>query len=155
MFVIKRKPFLLSLFVPLAIGALVGFIIMPNIGIYRQFALPPGAPPSWLFPIAWSLLYLMMGLAFYGVFSAQAYHRTAAFWVYALQLAFNFLWPIFFFKAQLYLFSFVWLLALLVLIVLTIRLFYPINRLSAYLMLPYLAWCLYAAYLNFGVAVLN
>ncbi len=155
MFVIKCKSFLLCILIPVAVGLLAGLLTMSDFGIYKTLQLPPGAPPSWAFPVVWTLLYILMGIASYGVFSAKEGNITGAFWVYALQLALNFFWPILFFKTQLYLLSFFWLLLLIAAILLTTKLFYRINKLSAYLMIPYLLWCLYASYLNLGVIILN
>ena len=135
MFVIKCKPFLLSILVPVLIGFISGMIILPDVGIYSMLQLPPGAPP--------------------GIFSSKSDYISVSFWIYALQLALNFFWPIIFFKSQLYTFAFVWILLLICAVTLMIIMFSKVNKISAYLMIPYLIWCIYAAYLNLGVVVLN
>ena len=122
MFVIKCKPFLLSILVPVLIGFISGMIILPDVGIYSMLQLPPGAPPAFVFPIVWTILYVLMGI---------------------------------FFKSQLYTFAFVWILLLICAVTLMIIMFSKVNKISAYLMIPYLIWCIYAAYLNLGVVVLN
>ncbi len=155
MFVVKCKPLLLSILVPVAIGLIAGLIILPDVGFYSVLQLPPGAPPAFVFPIVWTLLYVLMGIASYGIFSSKSDCLSVSFWVYALQLALNFFWPIIFFNGQLYTFAFVWLLLLICAVILMIVMFFRVNQISAYLMLPYLAWCLYAAYLNLGAVILN
>ena len=139
MFVIKCKPFLLSILVPVLIGFISGMIILPDVGIYSMLQLPPGAPPAFVFPIVWTI----------------SDYISVSFWIYALQLALNFFWPIIFFKSQLYTFAFVWILLLICAVTLMIIMFSKVNKISAYLMIPYLIWCIYAAYLNLGVVVLN
>ena len=155
MFVIKCKPFLLSILVPVLIGFISGMIILPDVGIYSMLQLPPGAPPAFVFPIVWTILYVLMGISSYGIFSSKSDYISVSFWIYALQLALNFFWPIIFFKSQLYTFAFVWILLLICAVTLMIIMFSKVKKISAYLMIPYLIWCIYAAYLNLGVVVLN
>lgn len=71
MFVIKCKPFLLSILVPVLIGFISGMIILPDVGIYSMLQLPPGAPPAFVFPIVWTILYVLMGISSYGIFFIQ------------------------------------------------------------------------------------
>ena len=134
MFVIKCKPFLLSILVPIFIGFLAGIIILPDIGIYSTLTLPPGSPPGFVFPIVWTALYILMGISSYGIFTSQS----------------NFIS-----KSQLYLFAFIWLLILIACILLMIKIFTKVNKISAYLLIPYILWCIYAAYLNLGIVILN
>ena len=130
MFVIKCKPFLLSILVPVLIGFISGMIILPDVGIYSILQLPPGAPPAFVFPIVWTILYVLMGI------SSKSDYIGVSFWVYALQLALNFFWPIIFFKSQLYTFAFVWILLLICAVTLMITMFSKVNKISAYLMIP-------------------
>lgn len=155
MFVINCKPFLLSILVPVIIGFISGMLILPDVVIYSILQLPPGVPPAFVFPIVWTILYVLMGISSYGIFSSKSDYIGVSFWVYALQLALNFFWPIIFFKSQLYTFAFVWILLLICAVTLMIIMFSKVNKISAYLMIPYLIWCIYAAYLNLGVVVLN
>ena len=85
MFVIKCKPFLLSILVPVLIGFISGMIILPDVGIYSMLQLPPGAPPAFVFPIVWTILYVLMGISSYGIFSSKSDYIGVSFWVYALQ----------------------------------------------------------------------
>ena len=155
MFVIKCKPFLLSILVPVVIGFISGMIILPDIGLYTTLKLPPGSPPVFIFPIVWTILYVLMGISSYGIFSSKSNFIGVSFWVYTLQLALNFFWPIIFFKTHLYIFAFIWMLILILFILLMSKMFSKVNKISAYLIIPYLIWCIYAAYINLGVAILN
>ena len=78
-----------------------------------------------------------------------------ALWTYALQLAFNFAWPLLFFNLKEYLLAFVWLILLWLLILATAAQFFRIRRLAAYLLIPYVLWVTFAGYLNLGVYLLN
>jgi benzodiazapine receptor len=160
---IQWKPFLIALAVPLAVGGIAGFISSSSIQDYQQLIKPPFSPPGWLFPIVWTILYILMGLASYFVYvSRRTRGRSrnenkvhAALDVYAAQLAFNFFWTIWFFNLKLYFFAFAWLVVMWVLILAAILLFSKISKKAAWLMVPYLAWVTFAGYLNLGTAILN
>lgn len=125
--------------------------------LFEQLNKPPLSPPGFLFPIVWTILYTLMGIASYLIFSANANREDInnALTVYALQLAVNFFWSIFFFNLRWYLFSFFWLILLWVLILDTIILFFRISKPAAYLLIPYLIWVTFAGYLNLGIFLLN
>ena len=143
--------------VPLAVGGLAAFFSRENIGMFNLIEKPPLSPPNWLFPIVWTILYILMGMASYIIFVSTQEKSTIkiALKIYATQLLFNFLWPILFFNLGLYFFAFFWLLALLALIIFTTNLFYKISKLAAYLMIPYILWVFWAGYLILGIAILN
>lgn len=115
---------------------------------------PPLTPPAILFPIVWTILYLLMGTAAYLVAASEDLDRTVSLRVYFLQLAVNALWPLFFFRLQWLLFAFFWLLLLIALITLTMAGFRRICSASYWMMVPYLLWCLFASYLNLGLYLL-
>lgn len=151
------KKLLICLAIPLGVGGLSALITGDTMEAYGQMVQPPLSPPGWVFPVVWSLLYLLMGYASYRVLMAdvaQARKRRAL-TLYGAQLTVNFLWPLVFFGLQWYLVAFFVLLVLWVLILLTIRAFSGIDEVAADLMLPYLLWVTFAGYLNFGVYVLN
>lgn len=153
----KLKNLLLCIAIPVLTGSLSGFLTRGSMQVFRQLNKPPLSPPGAVFPIVWTILYILMGIASYLVFSSgtgQGDIRNALS-VYGLQLAVNFFWPLFFFNLGWYFFSFVWLVLLWLLILITIRLFYHISRPAAYLLLPYLLWVTFAGYLNLGIAILN
>lgn len=154
---IHWKRLLLCLAIPLAVGGAAALLTQSSMERFEQLNQPPLSPPGWLFPIAWTALYILMGTAGYLVLQSGAgkplIHR--ALWVYGVQLAFNFLWPIFFFRLGSHLFSLIWLIALWILILITILRFFRIKTAAGWLLAPYLLWTTFAAYLNLGVCLLN
>ena len=140
-----------------AVGVFAGIIIKDGVKIYSEaITKPPLSPPSWVFPVMWSVLYALMGYCAARVsLSKPSKDRRRALYYYAAQLAFNFLWSIIFFNAQAFLIAFIWLAILWVLIFLTMRQFGKIDSLSGKLMIPYLIWVSFAGYLNLGVWLLN
>lgn len=118
---------------------------------------PPLSPPGWLFPVVWTILYVLMGVASYLVFTSDAdtADKEKALTVYGYQLIFNFFWSLWFFNLSLYLFSFIWLVVLWILIIITTVRFFRISKTAGYLMVPYLAWVTFAGYLNLGIYLLN
>ncbi len=147
----------LCLAIPLAVGAL-GALLGGSFGeSYAALYKPLLAPPGWLFPIVWTALYLLMGAASWLVLGSDASkpRKRRALTVYAVQLGLNLLWPLFFFRLGRLLFAFVWLLALCAAVTLCRLLFRFIDRRAGELLLPYLVWLFFAAYLNLGVAILN
>ncbi len=153
----KKWYWLVCIALPLAVGGLAGFITRDSFEIYSQLNLPPFSPPGWVFPVAWSILYLAMGIASGLVLGSGASQEQtmSALWLYILQLAVNFVWPILFFGQSLYLVSFFWLLLLLLLVILVTIWFYRIIPSAGILLIPYLMWLIFAGYLNFGVYFLN
>lgn len=148
------KKLVVCLLLPLAVGGLAAFLTRNSMDLFAMVKKPPLSPPGWLFPVVWTILYLLMGFASYLVLVAEKPGRTA--WkFYLAQLAFNFVWPILFFHLQMYLLSFVWLLLLWILILVTILWFTRSSRLAGYLLIPYLLWVTFAGYLNLGIYILN
>ena len=142
---------------PLAVGGAAALLTMDAMAQYSALPQPPLAPPGWVFPVAWTVLFLLMGIASYLVAVSAAPQRTrqGALYLYALQLAVNFFWSPIFFGTGAYLFAFIWLLLLWLLIVLTVRRFAQIRSAAGWLLMPYLAWVTFAGYLNFGIFLLN
>lgn len=153
---INWKKLLICLAIPLAVGGL-GALLSGGMSDYGAMVKPPLSPPGWVFPIAWSILYLLMGYASYRVLESGATKEeiTKALTLYGLQLLANFIWPLLFFGGGWFLLSFFWLIALWVLILLTIRAFSKIDETAGNLLLPYILWVTFAAYLNFGIYLLN
>ncbi len=150
------KKLIIALVIPLAVGGLSALLSggMENFSFLNK---PPLSPPGWLFPIVWTILYLMMGFASYLVYNAKAptYKKNSALLFYGIQLFFNFLWPIFFFRFEAYLFAFFWLIGLWLLIIITTVKFFGVRKSAGILMLPYLLWVTFAAYLNLSIYLLN
>lgn len=150
------KKLLLSLAIPLAVGGLAT-LLSGGMADYRQLNQPPLAPPGWVFPLVWTVLYLLMGYASYRV---QVSGRDAsairqALRVYAAQLLLNFLWPILFFGLEWRLAAFILLIGLWILIYATMRLFAALDEQAGDLLIPYILWVTFAGYLNLGVFLLN
>ena len=154
---IKWKPLLIALALPLAVGGFSAFLTRDGMKAFASLRQPPLSPPSWLFPVVWTLLYLMMGYASYLIWvsGASENRRERALTVYGLSLAANFLWPILFFTMQAWLPAFLLLLVLWILVGASMLLFGAIDPKAGKLLIPYLLWLTFAAYLNLAVWLLN
>lgn len=154
---IKLKPFLINLFIPLAVGGFSALLTMNSMESFENINQPPLSPPGWLFPVVWTILYILMGISAYIVTTSSATEKQKrnALIVYGTQLFFNFLWSIIFFNREDYLFAFIWLAALWALILANIILFYRISKPAGLLLIPYLLWVTFAGYLNFAIYLLN
>ena len=153
---IKWKQLLLCLGIPLSVGGLSALLTSGSMEQFSALRQPPLSPPGWLFPVAWTILYLLMGLASYLVLMQdKSRQKQTALLFYGVQLAVNFVWPLFFFNGRQYLLSFIWLVLLWCLIWLVLILFYRISKSVGYLLIPYLLWVTFAGYLNFGIYLLN
>ena len=143
--------------IPLLVGAVAALISGGGMEVFESVNQPPLSPPAWLFPVVWTILYVLMGISSYLVLTAGAEENeiSTAMTIYGYQLAVNFLWPTFFFNFQWYLFSFFWLLLLWVLVLIMILRFWRIDKTAAYLNIPYLIWLTFAGYLNLGIWWLN
>lgn len=141
-----------------AAGVLGNVATMPNIaGWYEGLAKPPLTPPNWVFGPAWTTLYILMAIAFYRVLRLDPAMRgrAAAIVVFLLQLALNASWSFAFFSAHSPLFGLVVIVALEALILVTIALFWRVDRVAAFCLLPYAAWVAFATFLNGGIMMLN
>lgn len=150
--------FIIASIFPLAVGGLAAFLTRNNMNIYEEIKTPPLSPPSILFPIAWTILYILMGISSAIIRRKREENKAAAenaLLIYAASLVFNFIWSLIFFNFKMYLFSFIWLAVLLALIILTIIKYRRLSPPAAYLQLPYALWVAFAGYLNFGIYLLN
>ncbi len=152
----KTKTYGISLAIALLVGGLSALLTNMGMENYKTAQKPALTPPDIVFPIVWTVLFILMAISAARVYLAPvSRERSRGLLIYALQLAFNFLWSIFFFNLQAYGFAFFWLLALWVLILLMIIIFAQTDRLAGLLQIPYLLWVSFAAYLNFMVWMLN
>lgn len=154
----KIKPYIISILIALAIGGLSAFLTRGNMDIYTQVETPPLSPPSILFPIVWTVLYVLMGVSAAMIATDRGASRDdkeAAISIYSASLVFNFAWSIIFFNLRAFFPAFIWLLILLALIIKTIVDYAKINKTAAYLQIPYALWVAFAGYLNFGIWWLN
>ncbi len=153
----------IAILIPLLVGGLSAFITKNAMMMFDTIKKPPLSPPGIIFPIAWSILYVLMGIASYLIYNldikklndAQVVLRKNTLIIYVIQLIFNFFWSIIFFKFSMHKFAFVWLVILWVLVFVFIKNAFKLNKASAYLMVPYLLWMTFAGYLNIMIAVLN
>ena len=154
---INKKLLILCLVIPLAVGGIAALLTGSGMDAFEALNQPPLSPPGWLFPVVWTILYILMGIASYLVPTSGKSQESIrqALVLYGIQLAFNFLWPVFFFCLSTYLFAFIWLVALWLLILATTVSFYRLSDLAGYLMIPYLIWVTFAGYLNLGIFLLN
>lgn len=147
---------------PLGGGFLISLLTRDAMGQFGSFNQPPLAPPAWLFPVAWTILYILMGLASYliclvymnGKKSEKMPARNALI-IYSVQLVLNFMWTPIFFNAGLYWLAFAVLVAMWALEIALLAKSYKLSRAAFWCLLPYLLWTTFAAYLNIGIAVLN
>ncbi len=154
----KIKVFAVSILIALAVGALSAFFTRNSMNLYMDIIRPFLSPPSWLFPIVWTILFILMGISAAMIYldkDAPKAQKNSALFTYALSLLVNFLWSIIFFNLKRFLFAFVWILLLLYLITRTIMKYYKINKPAAYLQIPYLLWVCFATYLTFAIWYLN
>ena len=142
------------IFLPIILGSLIGILISNYID-YSNLIKPPLAPPKILFPIAWSIIYLLMGISYYLYKKEDNYDNRITI-TYYLQLFVNLLWSIIFFIFKARLISSLWIIILDLLVIYLIYLFKNNNnKISAYLNIPYLIWILFATYLTIGIYYLN
>ncbi len=153
----KNILLLLCILIPLAVGGIAALLMCEGMMKYQMMRQPVLAPPAWLFPVVWTILYILMGISSYLIMNAEVEmkEKERAILLYEYQLAVNFLWPTFFFSFEWYLFAFFWLLFLWILVFLMILNFWKIDKRAAKLNIPYLIWLTFAAYLNLAVWWLN
>ena len=147
------KIYLRAILIPVIVGSIVGFItsgFMDNNTLIQ----PPLAPPNILFPIVWSILYILMGVS-YGILESNSLVDSRINSIYYLQLFVNALWSFFFFVFKWRFFAFLWILLLLALVIIMIIRFYEKNKVAGLLQIPYLIWVVFATYLNFAIYFLN
>ena len=150
----NKSALIISILIPLTVGTMSA-LFSGNMSSYSILTQPAFSPPGFIFPVVWTILYILMGASSYIVYSSNSPNKSKALLLYCIQLFFNFCWSIIFFGLDLFLFAFIWLIALIFIIIIMIRQFLIVNPLSAYLQIPYLIWCIFAAYLNFSIFLLN
>ena len=153
----KIKVYAFFILSALTVGGLSAFFTRNNMDINNDLLMPPISPPPILFPIVWTILFILMGISAAMIYisdvpNAQKY---SALKIYALSLAVNFSWNLVFFNLRWFGFAFFWLLFLLLLIIITIFKYFKINRIAAYLQIPYALWVTFAGYLTAGIWWLN
>lgn len=150
-----KKSLIISLLISLGVGGLSALLTMGSMDIYKYLDKPPIAPPPIVFPIVWTILFILMGISAYLIYNSNSEYKQKALLIYGIQLLVNFIWPIFFFVLNYRLIALFIIIILLILIIIMIIKFYKINKLAAYLQIPYLLWVSFATYLNLGFYILN
>lgn len=150
--------FIISLVITLTIGVVASIFTRPEIaGWYSTLNKPSFTPPNWLFPVAWTTIYILIATAAYTVWKLRdgsSTYKTAVI-IYVVQLALNFSWSIVFFGMHQILAALLVIVALLITIVLNISWFNRFSKTAAWLLVPYLLWVSYATLLNISICVLN
>ena len=142
-----------AILVPLIVGGVVGIVISGAMD-YNSLEKPPLAPPAIVFPIVWTIIYILMGIS-YGRLKVKELTNEKIDFIYYTQLVINALWSIFFFVFKWRLFSFFWILLLIVFVIWMIIEFYKKDKVAGILQIPYLLWILFASYLNLAFYILN
>lgn len=154
----KYRGFIISIAIALAVGGLSALLTRENMRLFSEVNKPLFTPPAFLFPVVWTILYILMGFSSAVIFEHRRFKKREAdtgLILYGINLILNFFWSIIFFNMRAYSFAFAWLLILWSVILAMIAQFYKVNKLSAYLQIPYLIWVTYAGYLTLGISVLN
>ncbi len=149
----NTKIYIKSILIPVIIGAIVGLVTSSSIE-YNALQKPPLAPPGILFPIVWTILYILMGTS-YAILKTKNQLDSEAIFLYNLQLFVNAMWSIIFFNLEWRFFAFIWILILDFLVIAMIMNFYHKNKLAGLLQIPYLLWILFATYLNLSIYLIN
>ena len=153
----KIKPYVISVAFALGVGGLSALLTAGNMDLYSEIVQPPLAPPSWLFPVVWTILFILMGISSAMIFTSDTPKKDIgnALTAYGINLFLNFFWSIIFFNMRAYLFAFIWLIALWITILVMIVKFIKIKPPAGYLQIPYLLWVTFAGYLTLAIYFLN
>ena len=150
------KKLIKNLSIPLITGITSALLTRSGVESFMETVNKPAfSPPEWLFPVVWTILYVLMGISTYIIESNSDSKSNKGFIFYYLQLFFNFFWSFIFFNSQAYLASFIWIIILLMLIILTTIEFNKVNKAAAYLLIPYILWVAFASILNLSIYLIN
>ncbi len=150
---INYKKLILIIILTILVGSIFSFFTGNE--IYNEIVRPKFSPPGIVFPIAWFILYTLMGISFYIVLQSNDVNKDAGILIYIIQLIFNSLWTLIFFGLKNFLLGFIWIGILIVLVVFMIIKFYKIDKRAGLLQIPYLLWLCFAFYLNLSIYLLN
>ena len=151
-------PYSLAIAIPLTVGILSAALTKDNMDIYDKLKTPPLSPPGIIFPIVWTVLYILMGVSSAMIYVDRNKYPEAAtkgFVWYGASLVLNFSWSIVFFNMEAAFVALLILLGLLYTIIKTIIEYRRVKPQAAYLQIPYALWVLFAGYLNAGIWLLN
>lgn len=150
-------PLLINLIIPIGGGALVGYINKNSFEIYKSLEKPFFAPPKIIFPIIWTMLYILMGIAAYRVYMKNKIKglNSDGYFYYIIQLLCNFSWTFSFFTFRLYGLSFLWIILISILVIITTLKFFKLDKIAGGLMSPYILWLTFAGALNYFIWMFN
>ena len=151
---INWKRLIIIIIITFIVGSFFSFFTMNNMDTFKELKKPINVPGV-LFPVVWSILYLLMSISCYIITTKDDKNKDNAIIWYGIQLFINSLWSLIFFGFSAYLFSFIWILLLLAIVIIMIVKFYKIDKMAAYLNIPYVLWILFAGFLNLGIYILN
>ena len=150
-------PLLVCIALPVGVGALSAFLSGDEKTVYESLNQPPFAPPNWLFPIVWTVLLVLLGIASFLLLreNPDAKTRKGLMIVYFLNLGLIFLWPFLFFRLKALLLAFILAAILMVAALVQCVKFYEVKKTAGYLAIPYFLWSVFALFLSFGFYLLN
>ena len=151
---INWKKLIIITIITFIVGSFFSWFTMNNMDTFKELEKPINVP-GFLFPIVWSILYLLMSISFYRVLQSDDENKKPQVISYIVQLIINSLWSLIFFGFEAYLLAFIWIIILLISVIIMIINFYKIDKKAAYLNIPYVLWIIFAAYLNIGIYLLN
>ena len=153
----KYKTYIISSIIALSVGLISALITMGNMNL-SAIKQPVLSPPAFLFPIVWTILYILMGISSAKIFEKRKDSPEAvrnALSTYASSLLVNFFWSIIFFNFGAFFIAFLWIILLEFLIIKTIKQYDDIDKNAALLQIPYAVWVAFAGYLTLSIAFLN
>lgn len=151
---INWKRLIMITIITFIVGSFFSWFTMNNMDTFKELEKPINVPGI-LFPIVWSILYLLMSISCYIITESNDKNKDKAIIWYGIQLVINSLWSLIFFGFGAYLLAFIWIVLLAVSVIIMMAKFYNVDKRAAYLNIPYILWILFAAYLNFGIYILN
>lgn len=153
----KYFPYIIFVLVSLGVGALSSLATSNNMDVFTKIARPPYTPPAIVFPIVWTVLYILMGIGAGRVYCSDApdEKKKSAIGTYIVQLIINFFGAFFFFNFNAYLLSFLWAALLWVFVVLMAYRFFKVDKLAGYLQIPYVLWSTFATFLSLSIFLMN
>lgn len=154
----KYKPYIYGILIALGVGGLSSTVTHNSRDIYSTLRMPPLTPPSWVFPVVWAVLFILMGISSAVIYKKRTvnYDLSAeGLLLYTASLVFNFLWSVIFFNFRAFALSFAWIVILWFNILFTILRYRRLSEVAAALQIPYLLWVTFAAYLNYAIFLLN
>lgn len=151
---IDWKKLIIITVITFIVGTFFSFFTMNSMDTFKEFSKPINVPGV-LFPIVWSILYLLMSISCYLIVQSNDKDKKEGIILYSIQLVINSLWTLIFFGLGAYLLSFIWIIILLIVVIIMLAKFYNINKIAMYINIPYVLWLLFAAYLNLGIYLLN